>query len=176
MDIQLTVNGSTDTFDVKSSDTLIDVLRQNGYTGVKRGCDTGDCGFCTVIIDGEAKKSCIIPAREVDGSEIETIEGLGSQDDLHIVQKKFVEHAALQCGFCTPGMIMAATAFLRDNPNPNEEAAREAIDDVLCRCTGYEKPVEAILDAAEVMNGSSKATADGGSPVVEPQFGGENGQ
>lgn len=175
MEIEVTVNGTEETFEASTADTLIDVLRRNGYTGVKRGCDTGDCGFCTVIVDGEAVKSCITPARDVDGAEIETIEGLGSQDDLHPVQEKFVEHHALQCGFCTPGMIMTATAFLRDNPDPTEEEARDAIEDVLCRCTGYEKIVDAMLDAASVMHGSSEAAADGGVPLVEPEFdGGEN--
>lgn len=172
MEIEVTVNGTDETFDTNTEDTLIDVLRRNGYTGVKRGCDTGDCGFCTVILDGEAVKSCITPARDVDSAEIETIEGLGSQDDLHPVQEQFVEHHALQCGFCTPGMIMTATAFLRDNPDPTEEEARDAIEDVLCRCTGYETIVDAILEAASVMHGSGETASDGGAVLVEPEFDG----
>ena len=176
MEINVTVNGTEETFDVNKDDVLIDVLRRNGYTGVKRGCDTGDCGFCTVIVDGEATKSCVTPAKSLEGATIETIEGLGSQDDLHPVQKRFIQHHALQCGFCTPGMIMTATAFLRDNPDPTEEEAREAIEDVLCRCTGYEAIVDAMLDAASIMHGSGETAADGGAPLVEPEFGGEKDQ
>jgi carbon-monoxide dehydrogenase small subunit len=163
MDIEVMINGRDETLEAKRADKLLDALRRNGYTGVKRGCDTGDCGFCTVIVDGEARESCTIPVHDVEGSEIETIEGLGTQDDLHPVQEAYVDHHALQCGFCTPGMVMASTAYLRNTDEVTEEGAREAIDDVLCRCTGFEKPVEAILDAAERMEGTADVAADGGT-------------
>jgi len=168
MDIQVTINGDAETLEAKRADKLLDALRRNGYTGVKRGCDTGDCGFCTVIVDGEARQSCTIPAREVEGAGIETIEGLGTQDDLHPVQEAFVDNHALQCGFCTPGMVMASTAYLRNTDEPTEEGAREAIDDVLCRCTGFEKPVAAIMDAAERMDRGGEVAADGGTAPAEP--------
>lgn len=163
MELHVTLNGEQTTVEASKADSLLDVLRDNGYTGAKRGCDTGDCGYCTVIVDGESRQSCIVPARNVDGSEVETIESLGTQEDLHPVQEAFVDNTALQCGFCTSGMIMAATASLRENPDPSLAEAREAIDDILCRCTGYKKPVEAVLDAAERMDGGDGVAADGGT-------------
>jgi carbon-monoxide dehydrogenase small subunit len=149
MKVELTLNEERTTFEVERSALLLDVLRRNGYTGAKRGCDTGACGACTVLVDGEPVQSCVMPASRVDGSTVETIEGLGSQDDLHPVQQAFVEHNATQCGFCIPGMIMSAKSLLDENPDPSEDEVREAIDGNLCRCTGYVKPVEAVLLAAE---------------------------
>lgn len=163
MELHVTLNGDQKTVEASKADSLLDVLRDHGYTGAKRGCDTGDCGYCTVIVDGESRQSCIVPARNVEGSEVETIESLGTQEDLHPVQEAFVDNTALQCGFCTSGMIMAATASLRENPDPSPAEAREAIDDILCRCTGYKKPVEAVLDAAERMGGQDRVAADGGT-------------
>ncbi|MFQ3295813.1 MAG: carbon-monoxide dehydrogenase small subunit [Halobacteriales archaeon] len=162
MELKLTLNGTEQRFEAKRSDSLLDVLRRNGYTGSKRGCDTGDCGFCTVIVDGEAQESCVVPAKRTEGATVETIESLGTQDDLHPVQEAFVDNTALQCGFCTPGMIMATTAHLRDNPDPTEAEAREAVDDVLCRCTGYKKIVEAVQDAADRMEQGERVAPDGG--------------
>lgn len=163
MNIELKLNGTERAFDASKSDSLLDVLRANGYTGAKRGCDTGACGFCTVIVDGEARNSCVLPAARVDGATVETIEGLGTQSNLHPVQEAFVDHSALQCGFCIPGMIMRSTALLSENPNPTEQEVREGLSENLCRCTGYKKIVEAVLDAAERMDGDSpRPVADGG--------------
>lgn len=161
MNIELELNGKPREFEAVRSDSLLDVLRKHGYTGAKRGCDTGACGFCTVIVDGEARNSCILPAGKVDGSTVETIEGLGSQSDLHPVQEAFVDSTALQCGFCIPGMIMRSKAFLEENPDPTEAEVREGLSENLCRCTGYKKIVEAVLDAADRMDGEH-AVADGG--------------
>lgn len=162
MELELTINGRRDTYEADPADSLLDLLRDNGYTGAKRGCDTGDCGYCTVIVDGEATQSCVTPAKAVDGASIETVESLGEQDELHPVQEAFVDNSALQCGFCIPGMIMNATASLRENPDPTPEEAREAIEPVLCRCTGHKKPVEAVLDAADRIDGTEDLAPDGG--------------
>jgi carbon-monoxide dehydrogenase small subunit len=161
MEIQLTVNGEQQTWAVEKTETLLDALRRHGYTGTNKSCDTGSCGMCRVLVDGEPRESCVTPAVQADGFDVETIEGLGSQDDLHPVQEAFVEHSAMQCGFCTPGMVMSAVGLLRENPNPTEAEVREAIDGVLCRCTGYKKIVEAVLAAADRMGGREIA-ADGG--------------
>ncbi len=163
MDIACTINGTERTFEVSKSELLLDILRRNGYTGAKRGCDTGACGFCTVQIDGEPTMSCITPVTAVDGASIETIEGLGTQEDLHPVQEAFVDHSALQCGFCIPGMIMRSKALLEANPSPTETEVREALSDNLCRCTGYKKIVEAVLDASESMPPAEEVATDGGS-------------
>lgn len=162
MRIQLDVNGQERTFEASKSDVLLDVLRRNGYTGPKRGCDTGACGFCTVQIDGEPAMSCVTPVAKVEDASVETIEGLGEQDDLHPIQQAFVDNSALQCGFCIPGMIMRSKALLEENPDPTEPEVREALSDNLCRCTGYKKIVEAVLDAAERMDGERALAADGG--------------
>jgi len=161
MYVELTINGRTDGFEVSKSDSLLDLLRANGYTGAKRGCDTGACGFCTVIVDGDPRNSCVLPAPSVDGASVETIEGLGSQSDLHPVQQAFVDNTALQCGFCIPGMIMRSKALLEENPDPTEAEVREGLSENLCRCTGYKKIVESVLDAADRMDGQ-QAVADGG--------------
>jgi len=161
MDIDLTLNGESVTLPIARSDSLLDVLRQSGYTGAKRGCNTGDCGFCTVIVDGEPIKSCIEPAIRLDGADVETIENIGSQDDLHPIQAAFVDNAALQCGFCIPGMIMRTKGLLEANPDPDEAAIRDALSGNLCRCTGYEKIFEAVADAADRM-ASENVAADGG--------------
>jgi carbon-monoxide dehydrogenase small subunit len=162
MQIELEVNGETETFEASKSDSLLDVLRANGYTGAKRGCDTGACGFCTVHVDGDPTLSCVTPVMKAEGTSVETIEGLGEQDDLHPVQQAFVDNTALQCGFCIPGMIMRSTALLDENPDPTEQEVREALSDNLCRCTGYKKIVEAVLDAAERMDGDRAVATDGG--------------
>ena len=160
MELDITLNDDDVTFEAARSDTLLDVLRDNGYTGAKRGCDTGDCGFCTVIVDGEPVKSCIRPAGQVDGGNVETIENLGSQDDLDPVQSAFVDNAALQCGFCIPGMILRSKVLLDENPDPDEAEIRDALSENLCRCTGYEKIIDAVQDASNRRD--ADVAADGG--------------
>lgn len=167
IEIDLTLNGEERTFEAERSDSLLDVLRKNGYTGAKRGCDTGNCGFCTVTVDGESAMSCIKPAGTIDGATVETIESLGTQEDLHPIQAAFVDNAALQCGFCIPGMIMRSHTFLAENPDPDREEIREGLSENLCRCTGYEKILDAVEDAAERMDGSAEIAADGGRPDAE---------
>lgn len=167
MQVELELNGTTERFEASKADSLLDVLRKHGYTGAKRGCDTGACGFCTVILDGEARNSCVIPAVKADGSTVETIEGLGTQSDLHPIQEAFVDHSALQCGFCIPGMIMRSKALLSEDPDPTSEEVREGLSDNLCRCTGYEKILDAVEDAADRMDDAgSKRAADDGDAVA----------
>ncbi len=152
--IQLKVNGVIEEAYVEPSWSLARVLREQlGLTGTKIGCEIGDCGSCTVIIDGKAVKSCLVLAMKARGKEITTIEGLtGEHGQLHPLQEAFVEHFAIQCGYCTPGMIMAAKALLDDNSNPTEEQVKEALQGNLCRCTGYTKIIEAVLAVAGKMN------------------------
>jgi carbon-monoxide dehydrogenase small subunit len=161
VEIDLTINGTNTTIEASEDDHLATALRDAGYKGVKCGCDGGVCGASKVILDGEATMACGMPATEAAGSDVETIENLGSQDDLHPIQQSFVDHFAVQCGFCIPGMIMEAKDLLSENPDPSEREVRAALDDNVCRCTGYQKPVEAVLDAAETLRGRSVAT-DGG--------------
>ncbi|WP_265108580.1 (2Fe-2S)-binding protein [Halosolutus halophilus] len=163
MQFTLTVNGESMDVDAAPEDNLASVLRREGYTGVKCGCDGGVCGASKVLIGGDARMACGTTVREADGASIRTIEGLGTQDDLHPIQQAFVDHFAVQCGFCIPGMIIQAKALLEETPDPSEADVRAAIDDNLCRCTGYQKPVEAILDAAERMNGDGTVATDGGT-------------
>lgn len=147
--IQLTVNGEGHDVVVTPNQTLVDVLREDlELTGTKVGCDEGACGTCTVLIDGKPVRSCLTLAVEAQGKSIETIEGLAVDGELHPVQKAFIEHGAIQCGFCTPAMILTSKAFLEQNPHPTEEQVRRAISGVVCRCTGYAKIVEAIMAAA----------------------------
>jgi carbon-monoxide dehydrogenase small subunit len=148
--INVTVNGNKYEKYVEAGETLATLLRAElGLTGTKVGCDKGDCGACTVIMNGKAVKSCIIPALKADGAEIQTIEGMADENGLHPIQQEFIEMAAVQCGYCTPGLIMAAKALLDENDDPTEEEVREAINANICRCTGYVKPVQAILKAAK---------------------------
>jgi aerobic carbon-monoxide dehydrogenase small subunit len=143
--IRIQVNGEWQELQIDCRESLLDLLRDHlGLTGTKRGCDTGDCGACSVILDGKIVNSCLVLAVEADGKSILTIEGLTSEGDLHPLQKSFVEHGAIQCGFCSPGMIMTAKALLDENANPSEEEIRMAIAGNICRCTGYVKIVEAI--------------------------------
>ncbi|MFQ6129795.1 MAG: (2Fe-2S)-binding protein [Candidatus Hadarchaeaceae archaeon] len=135
---------------------LLDVLRREGYYGVKDGCNTGDCGACTVIVNGRAIKSCLMFAAQAKDKEIITIEGIGTDENPQPLQQAFVETGAIQCGFCTPGMILSANAFLGKNPNPTEDEIKEAIDGNLCRCTGYVKIIEAIKIAARRTGGKRK--------------------
>jgi carbon-monoxide dehydrogenase small subunit len=155
VNINIKVNGRWHELDVEPYEILLDVLRDRlGLTGTKTGCGSGECGACTVNIDGKAILSCLTLAAQADGKEILTIEGLRKGiDDLHPLQEAFVKHAAVQCGYCTPGMIMAAKAMLDRDATPSEDAVRIALSSNLCRCTGYDKPVKAILEAAKTMRG-----------------------
>jgi carbon-monoxide dehydrogenase small subunit len=136
--------------------TLLDLLRDElGLTGTNRGCDLGDCGACTVIMNGKSVNSCLILAAETDGADILTIEGLASGGSLHPVQQAFVDEGAIQCGYCTPGMVLQAVAYLEENPEPTTAEARRAVEGNLCRCTGYEKIVGAIMRASRKMKQSS---------------------
>lgn len=151
--IRLIVNGETYEVIVKPSETLQDALRDKlGLTGTKEGCDSGKCGACTVLIDRQAVRSCLTLAVSARDKEITTIEGLAKGEGLHPLQQAFIEHGALQCGFCTSGMILTAKAFLDENPTPTEDEVKEAIAGNICRCTGYSSIVEAIQAAAVVIN------------------------
>lgn len=149
---RLTVNNRIFEVQAKPNATLLSVLRdQLDLTGAKCGCGTGDCGACTVLLDGQAVRSCIVPVKDAVGKQITTIEGLARGSELHPIQRAFVERGAIQCGFCTPGMILAAKALLDHTPNPTEDEIRAAIRFNLCRCTGYARIVEAVLYAAELL-------------------------
>ncbi len=156
--VSAVINGEPTEFLCETQQTLLDVLRDEiGLTGSKEGCASGDCGACSVIMDGRLVCSCLVLGCEADATEITTIEGIAQGDHLHPVQQKFLEHAALQCGFCTPGLIVATKALLDENPNPTEEEARYWLAGNLCRCTGYDKVIRAVMDAAEVMRGEKAA-------------------
>jgi carbon-monoxide dehydrogenase small subunit len=153
--VRLNVNGTEHHLDVEPRLLLVHALRdQLGLTGTHVGCDTSNCGACTVHIDGSAVKSCTVFAVQADGAEITTIEGMGTEDHLHPLQEAFWNDHGLQCGYCTPGMIMAAAAFLEENANPTEDEVRHALEGNLCRCTGYHNIVKAVLDAAKSKSGS----------------------
>ena len=145
-EIKLTVNGEPYELSIKPNTLLIDLLANElRLTGVRRGCDSGSCGACTVILDGKTVKSCSILALQADGKEIITIEGLADGNKLDPIQQAFIDHFAVQCGFCTPGMIMSAKALLDENPEPTENEVKQALRGNLCRCTGYVKIIEAVL-------------------------------
>ncbi len=147
--ITATINGDPQQFLCDPSASLLDVLRDElGLTGSKEGCGSGDCGACTVVLDGQMVCSCLVFAAEAEGRKIATIEGVAEGSELHPVQRKFLEKAALQCGFCTPGFIMASKALLDHNPDPSESEVRYWLAGNLCRCTGYDKIVRAVLEAA----------------------------
>jgi len=147
--ITVTVNGQRHEVEVESRDLLAYVLREKlGLTGTNIGCDTSSCGACTIHINGESVKSCTVLAVQADGQEVTTIEGLANGAELHPMQKAFTENHALQCGYCTPGMIMAAVSLLKDNPSPSEDEIRHGLEGNLCRCTGYQNIVKAVQAAA----------------------------
>ena len=146
------INGDTVEFLCEPEETLLDVLRDRlGLTGAKEGCATGDCGACTVTVDGRIACACLMLGAEAEGREIGTIEGMATGEALHPIQRKFLEHAALQCGICTPGFLVAAKALLERNPEPTETEVRYWLAGNLCRCTGYDKIVRAVMDAAAEM-------------------------
>jgi aerobic carbon-monoxide dehydrogenase small subunit len=148
--LELTVNGQSRSVQVEPRTLLVQALRDGlGLTGAHVGCDTSQCGTCTVLLDGRAVKSCTVLALQASGADVTTIEGLALADGLHPLQQAFVDHHGLQCGFCTPGMILTAVDLLSRDPNPSEEAVRSALRGNLCRCTGYEPIVRAVLAAAE---------------------------
>jgi carbon-monoxide dehydrogenase small subunit len=148
--ITLKVNGKVRELDVNPNRTLLEVLREDlDLIGAKYGCQTGDCGACTVIVDGKPILSCLTLAISNEGKEITTVEGLANEGNLHVIQRKFIDNTAIQCGFCTPGLVMTAKALLDTNPNPTDGQIRDHIRGNICRCTGYTKVVDAIRSAAE---------------------------
>ena len=152
--VSVTVNGVAREAEVEPRTLLVYLLRETlGLTGTNVGCDTSSCGACTVLVDGESVKSCTMLAVQADGREVTTIEGLATDGQLHPIQEAFHRNHGLQCGFCTPGMIMAAASYLEENPTPTEEQVREALEGNLCRCTGYHNIVKSILDAASQTSG-----------------------
>jgi aerobic carbon-monoxide dehydrogenase small subunit len=153
--VSTTINGDAVDFVCNADEPLLDVLRNRlGMTGAKEGCGTGDCGACSVTVNGRLVCSCLVLGAEVGGSRIETIEGMAKNDVLHPLQKNFIAHAALQCGICTPGFLIAAKALLDSNPDPSEEEIRFGLAGNLCRCTGYDKIVRAVQATAKEMRGA----------------------
>jgi carbon-monoxide dehydrogenase small subunit len=151
------LNGEPTEFLCTPDRSLLEILRDElQLTGTKEGCSTGDCGACSVMLDGRLVCSCLVLAPEVEGRQIETIEGVAKGDQIHVLQRKFLEHAALQCGICTPGFIIAAKALLERNPDPSEEETRYWLAGNLCRCTGYDKIIHAVLDAAADLRGGAR--------------------
>ncbi len=154
--VTTTINGDEVDFTCYADQTLLEVLREDlNMTGTKNGCGSGDCGACTVIVNGRPVNACLVLGAELDGANIETIEGMSTGTELHPLQQKFLDHAALQCGICTPGFLNMAKALLEKNPEPTETEVRYALAGNLCRCTGYDKIVRAVLDAAAEMREST---------------------
>ncbi|MDA8281905.1 MAG: (2Fe-2S)-binding protein [Actinomycetota bacterium] len=160
MDVSMTINGSAHTDTIEPRLLLVHYLRDvAGLTGTNIGCDTSSCGACTVLVDGESVKSCTMLAAQADGADITTIEGLADGDRMHPVQEAFREHHGLQCGYCTPGMVLAAVSLLEEIPDPTEAQVREGLEGNLCRCTGYHNIVKAVLAAAKAPAGAGSAGA-----------------
>jgi len=154
MMISFTLNGTRRHLEVRPEETLLDLLREDlGLTGTKHGCDGGECGACTVLVNGRPVSSCLVLAPSIREREVMTIEGLADNGKLHPVQQAFIDHGAPQCGFCSPGMILTAKAFLEANPTPARAEVRRALAGNLCRCTGYVKMVDAVMDAADRLRG-----------------------
>ncbi|MFT7138398.1 MAG: carbon-monoxide dehydrogenase small subunit [Candidatus Azotimanducaceae bacterium] len=156
MHVSSTINGEVMEFLCEPQDTLLDVLRnQLNMTGTKEGCGSGDCGACSVTMNGALVCSCLVLGVEAQDAEIGTVEGVSNKEQLHVIQQKFLEHAALQCGICTPGLVVSAQALLKENPDPTEEEARYYLAGNLCRCTGYDKIIRAVMDSAETLRGGA---------------------
>jgi carbon-monoxide dehydrogenase small subunit len=159
--LKMVVNGKAVEVMVNPTWTLLKVLREElRLTGTKKGCEQGDCGACTVLLEGKAINACLVLALQADGKEIETIEGLGTPDRLHPLQRSFIHRGAVQCGFCTPGMLLSAVSLLRKNPNPSADDIKRGISGNLCRCTGYAKIIRAIQDVSAFQQEVSRATGD----------------
>lgn len=157
MEISITVNGKPQRHDVEDRTLLVHYLRDHcGLRGTNIGCDTSSCGACTVLLNGESVKSCTVLAAQADGAEVTTIEGLAEGEEMHPVQRAFHKHHGLQCGFCTPGMVLASVSLLRENPRPSEADVRAGLEGNLCRCTGYHNIVEAVLAAAAEQTGTAE--------------------
>src|SRR5213082_2880746 len=153
MELELRINGVIKSLEGAPNESLMTVLRQEGYYSVKHGCETGECGACTVLVDWLPRPSCVMLAAQVGGCTLTTVESLGSARKLHPLQEAFIDTGAIQCGFCTPGMVLSAHALLKRNPNPTEDEIRDALSGNLCRCTGYVKPVQAVQRAAAILRG-----------------------
>ena len=155
--IRFTLNGKKTQVDCASDRRVVDILREDfGLTGTKEGCGSGECGACTILVDDQNRLSCLMLAAQLEGRTITSIEGLAGESRPHPIQEAFAKHGAVQCGYCTPGMVLAASALLRRNPDPTREQIREALSGNLCRCTGYQKIVDAVESAARVMNHGMK--------------------
>lgn len=155
VNVQVKINGKERCAEVEPRTLLVHYIRDDlGLTGTHIGCDTSQCGACSIMVDGEVVKSCTMLAVQADGAEITTVEGLGQVDNLHPIQQSFWEKHGLQCGYCTPGVMIAAVGLLKENPNPTEEEIREGLEGVICRCTGYQFIVDAVKHAAELMRES----------------------
>lgn len=157
MRIRFTLNGENIVIDAPPDRRAVDILREDlGLTGTKEGCGNGECGCCTVLVDGESRLSCLMLAAQLEGRTITTIEGLAGKEGLHVLQESFVESGAVQCGFCSPGMVLAAADLLARNPNPTRGEIREGLSGNLCRCTGYQKIVDAVQSAAGKRKGTDR--------------------
>ncbi|MFX1284030.1 MAG: (2Fe-2S)-binding protein [Promethearchaeota archaeon] len=156
MEINVIINGKRKILTIEPNELLIDVLRKEGYKGVKRGCMEGECGSCTIILNGRAVKSCIMFAAQAHEGSITTIEGIGTRENPHPLQQAFVDEGAVQCGFCIPGIIISAKALLDRNPSPTKDDVKRALDGNLCRCTGYSGQLKAVLNAAAMMRGEKQ--------------------
>lgn len=157
MIIEFTLNGEKRIIDVETDRRVVDILREDfGLTGTKESCGTGECGSCTILVDGRNRLSCLMLAIQLQDREVTTIEGMAPGDRLHPLQKAFIEHGAVQCGFCTPGMIMSSAALLKKNTSPTREEIREGLSGNLCRCTGYQKIVDAVDAAARELEGDPR--------------------
>jgi putative selenate reductase molybdopterin-binding subunit len=159
MRVRFEINGLALEREAAPGETLLAMLRRAGFWSVKHGCESGDCGACLVLVNGTPRLGCLMPAARAEGQGLRTVESLGNTDALDPLQRAFLDCGAVQCGYCTPAMLLAATALLERDPQPSETAAREALAGVLCRCTGYLKPVEAILAAALAIRGPAAAAA-----------------
>lgn len=171
MKIQFTLNGEPKQLDCEPGESLMALLRRSGCWSVKHGCETGECGACSILLDGRIAPTCVMLAGQADGRSIETVEGLTIGQEVHPIQQAFIDVGAIQCGYCTPAMILAAKMLIAKEPRPAESQVRDVLGAVLCRCTGYVKPVEAVLRAAAVMRGEAVAPADGGGVPLESIFG-----